>query len=367
MLTTEAMTPRERWLAAINFQPVDRLPFWPKLDAAYPRAQAGPFRKLPIAAIHDWIGSDRHVWLGACVNQARAITSVEESTKGMHRTTVYRTPFGDTQMVKQFDVASQAWHPIAFPVKDLKTVKMMTAFYEDTSVALDQDALRRITKQVNSIGQGALTVTNIGESPLMFFVEWLAGIENAHYLLADHRQEVETLFEAIHQVMGKTTELLAQHSPTDALYFTENTSTTLISPEQYRRYCYPHITAYGEITRRYGRVLILHMCGKLKRLLPDLATLPAEAFEAFTAPPLGDTRLIDGRTACPEKCLIGSTHAMLWTRPASEITAQVEQYLDELPHHRGLVVTSAGVMPPLCKPETIKAVCEWVKTYSPSM
>jgi len=34
------MTPKERWLAALRLRPVDRLPFWPKFDAAYLRAQA---------------------------------------------------------------------------------------------------------------------------------------------------------------------------------------------------------------------------------------------------------------------------------------------------------------------------------------
>ena len=29
------MTPKQRWLAAVRMQEVDRLPFWPKLDAAY--------------------------------------------------------------------------------------------------------------------------------------------------------------------------------------------------------------------------------------------------------------------------------------------------------------------------------------------
>ena len=35
----ESMTPKQRWLAAIHMEPVDRLPFCPKLDWAYPRAQ----------------------------------------------------------------------------------------------------------------------------------------------------------------------------------------------------------------------------------------------------------------------------------------------------------------------------------------
>jgi uroporphyrinogen-III decarboxylase len=143
----------------------------------------------------------------------------------------------------------------------------------------------------------------------------------------------------------------------------ENTSTTLISPQQYRKYCYRHISDYGHICQANGRTMALHMCGHLKLLLPTLATLPVQAFEAFTSPTLGNTTLEDGRTACPDKCLIGGTNAILWTRPAHEIIAQIEQDLDVLPHHRGIAITSAGVMPPLCKPETIQAVCAWVKQY----
>jgi hypothetical protein len=105
------------------------------------------------------------------------------------------------------------------------------------------------------------------------------------------------------------------------------------------------------------------MCGHLKALLPQLARIPAQAFEAFTSPTLGNTTLLDGRRACPNTCLIGGTNAMLWTEPAERIVARIEADLDVLPHHRGIVVTSAGVMPPRCKPETIREVCRRVKAY----
>jgi hypothetical protein len=107
---------------------------------------------------------------------------------------------------------------------------------------------------------------------------------------------------------------------------------------------------------------MLHMCGKLKNLLPDIGTLPAVAVEALTAPPVGDTTFADGRTVCPRMCFIGGTSAWQWTRPARQIIAELERDLSELPHLRGLIVTSAGVMPPACHPETIREVCRWVQS-----
>jgi len=342
---------------------VDRLPFWPKLNGSYPRAQTGRFAEMSIGAIHDWVGSDKHEWVAACVQETRTRTSVEVFTKGDTRRTVYRSPGGETEMVMKFDAPSQSWHPVVFPVRTREDIELMTDHFEDVEVAVDSKALQTVRSRMEGDGDDAVFCSTIGKSPLMHWVEFLAGVEQAHFLLHDCTEEVERLLEAMHQVMLRKTELMVEQHPADAFYLMENTSTTLISPDQYRRYCDRHIREYGAVTRQAGRLLILHMCGLLKDILGDLRTVPAEAFEAFTSPTLGNTTLLDGRSACPDKCLIGGTNAVLWTQPAEEIIAEVESDLDALPHHRGVAVTSAGVMPPLCEPGTIRAVCQWLRDY----
>lgn len=366
-MANEQMTSRERWLAAARMQPVDRLPFWPKLDAAYPIAQRPPFRDMDIQEIHDWIGSDKHIGIPGCIRELRTDTSFETTHGNGTRTTVYKAPGGGMRLVRKWDEPSQSWHPVEHPIKSLDDIRLMIEVYEDATLELDEEAVEKVKARADEIGEEAVTTNGIGESALMHWVEWLAGVENAHFFLLDYREEVEALFEAIHRNLLRKAEIVAEYSPADFLYLVENTSTTLISPEQYRRYCYPHIMEYAQILKEKGRLLVLHMCGKLKALLPDLAGIPAAAFEAFTSPTLGDTTLLDGRTACPDKCLIGGTNAMLWTQSAGEIVAQIKKDLDVLPHHRGIVVTSAGVMPPLCRPETIKEVCDWVKSYPSRM
>ena len=357
------MTVKERWLAALRLQPVDRLPFWPKIDGAYARAQAAPFNGMDNDALHAWVGSDRHVWVGPGLKETRKRTAVDSTRTGDRIRTVYRTPHGELEEVLQFDGGSQAWHPVVFPVRAVDDIRVMTAVYEDISVEVDRDALAQVTARVNDLGQDAATAAAIGTSALMQWVQVLAGVEMAHYLLLDYPEEVEALFAAMHRNLLRRAELTAECSPADTLYLVENTSTTLVSPEQYRQYWFPHIHAYAGITQRAGRILTMHMCGHLKALLPDLAQVPAQAFEAFTSPTVGNTTLLDGRTACPDKCLIGGTNASLWLEPAEKIIAQIERDLDALPHHRGIVITSAGVMPPRCASETVRAVCAWLKGY----
>ena len=203
----------------------------------------------------------------------------------------------------------------------------------------------------------------MGESGLMTFVEWYAGVEEAHYLLADYPDEVEELFDVMHQNFLKRFEVSIEHSPADTLHLLENTSTTLISPGQYEEYCYPQIVQYGNMAHQGGQKLMLHMCGHLKAILPLLGNLPADAFEAFTTPTIGNATLAEGRAACPDKCLVGGTNALVWLESAEDIIKYIEEGLESLPHHRGIFMSSGGEMPRDCAPETIQKVKAWLDTY----
>lgn len=360
---TDVMTSRERWQAALALEPVDRLPFWPKLDGAYAKAQAAPYNTKSLDELHDWIGSDPHIGIAGCVRIERTRTEEAWREEGNNRWHSWRTPYGELEQFLQFDGPSHSWHPMTFPIRDRADILAMTAFYEDAKPVLDERLLETTTAQVAAVGERGYTFAGIGESPLMYWVEWLAGVEQAHLLLVDYPAEVEALFDAIQSFLVGVARIMIGYSPVEALYLVENTSTTLISPTQYHKYCLPQVGQIAQMASEAGRSMILHMCGHLKALLPDLSTVPVRGFEAFTSPTLGNTSLLEGRTGCPDKALIGGTNAMLWLKPARQIIAKLEEDLGALPHRRGIVVTSGGVMPPFSKPETIRAVCDWVKAY----
>ena len=355
------MNARERWLAALRLEALDHLPFWPKLDGAIERYNQKNGNGMNIAQMHGYIGSDRHEGMDSCCRDKRRDTSLKVSEKGGQRVTEYITPAGTLFSADEYDEESVSWHPVKAPVANLEDVKIMTRWYKDCDAELDPEAKKGCVEMLKRADGGAVFATGIGESPLMFFVEWMAGVENAHYLLADHPEEVEELFFEIHRVLCKRAEITAEHCPADMIYLTENTSTRLISPAQYEKYCFKHLWDYGAAFERYDRNLVLHMCGHLKDLLPVLAKTKARAFEAFTAPPLGDCALSDGRAACPGKCLIGGTYAMLWLEDERTIIQFLEEEFAKLPHLRGIVVTSGGVMPPAADLQKIKKVADWVK------
>ena len=359
----DTMNARERWLAAMRLEPLDRLAFWPKLDGSYPRRQQGRWRDMSVGQIHEWIGSELHHCVPACVRVERTSTSVETERQDDCQQTTWRTPSGELRRVDRWDEGSSSWHPVEFPVKTAADVDIMRLTFEDARAETDPEQDQKARDYVSANAGQNMLVTSLGVSPLMDWVQHVAGIETAHYLLADERESVEALFDAMHRLLCDMAVVIADRSPADGVYSTENTSTTLISPDMFRRYNMRYLREYGETFEAAGKMQILHQCGYLKALLPDMATLPAGATEAFTSPPVGDTRLLDGRSACPDLCLIGGTNATLWLEPAERIIDEIEEDLDALPHTRGVIVSSAGVMPPFATPEIIKQVCDWVKSY----
>jgi hypothetical protein len=172
------MTPKARWLATIDMQPVDRLPFWPKLDRAFLQNQQGVFSEMSLDEMHDWIGSDKHTWIGGCVKELRSRTSREVTTSDDTMQTIYKTRHGEMEGTQKFDPASQSWHPVTFPVRTPQDLQGMTEFYDDITVELDEDALNNSRKLCKSIGESMLIAEGIGESPLV----WETPFENVRAL-----------------------------------------------------------------------------------------------------------------------------------------------------------------------------------------
>jgi len=363
---SQEITGKERWLLSIGMKPVDRLIFWPKLEYSYLAFRRKSCAGLNEREAYEWIGSDFHGYVPGVLVDRRSDTSYETVTDGNCQTITYRVGNREMRMVKRYDPVSMSWHPTEAPIKSVEDVKLMTEWYGDIENDYDKTLVAEAKAVYDEVGDKSLCATTIGESPLMLCVEWLAGVERAHYLLYDYRDEMEALFDAIHRDLLKKAEIVCAYSPADAVYMVENTSTTLISPAQYEKYCLGQINEYGGIVRGSGKKYMLHMCGHLRKLLPLLSRTNADAFEAFTPPTVGDTSFTDGRAGCPDKCFLGGTNAEMLISTPARVTGYLEKQFESLPHCRGIIVTSGGMTPQGCEPEFLREVCGFVKNYPAS-
>jgi len=359
---TDEMTSRQRLLAAYRREPVDRLPFWAKVtNGTWRRSQPDRIRKLSDRDLLDYIHADGIFHAPRCARATSPRAEVAETIDGNVRTRVTHTPDGDLVERWTQDPTTGSWHPTEFPVKTREDLRRFRWLCEQRIEPPDDDEAARARQRVEEIGQRGISKTGWGTSPLMHLVEHVIGPAGTMYFLADYPDEMDELIAQMHEANQELVRAVAERTPADLVVSVENTSTSLISPGQFERYCRRHLCDYGRIIERAGKMHELHMCGLLYDLLERIDTIPAASIEAFTAPPLANTRLADGKARCPGKTFVGGTCVNVWWRHTpGEIRRYVRGELDACPDHWGIVLTTAGVAPPACSAETFRAVGQWI-------
>ena len=314
------MSRKERIEATLSKQARDRMPFWPKLGKQYPAFQKGLFKSSALQEIHSWIGSDPIHFADLAVEKRCAQAKIRLETGGNRQTIIYSTPEGDLVERHAFAENVLEWHPVEYPIKTIEDVKKARYIYENTLYAISENELENHRDLVFKQLTNEFCLTQIGRlSPVMDLCQHKMGVENFVYLLYDYPEEMNELIELMQRDYLRLLKAVLENTLSDYIISIENTSTTFINPELFRKYCVPHLTDYGRLIQQYGKQQILHMCGKLRSLLPDIDGIPACAIEAFSAPTIGDTTIKDGFTQCPSKVIIGGTSATTWLMEEEDI------------------------------------------------
>ncbi|RMD82596.1 MAG: hypothetical protein D6820_03440 [Lentisphaerae bacterium] len=360
------MSNRERFKCAMELKAVDRFPVWLKMaNGTWQGGQPEPYRSMNGIELLRIAGCD--VMAGNPLPVRECYTQVQVSSwkENNRRHTRYQTPHGVLEAIEEFTPESNSWHPVSYPITTKHDIELACEMFRDLQYHIpEDDAYRHTMRQKELADQDVFTMTGIGPSPLMACVEHWCGPENLAYLLADEPDLMEELLAEMHQAHLRKLKTMVPVLQADSFWFTENTSTTLISPVQFRRYCMPQLAEYCALVRESPSYPVFHMCGKLNLILDDLAQLDVQAQEAFTTHPVGDVSLTEGRLRLPGKALIGGTNAALWLEDEETIIAEVARDLATCPHHRGIILTSAGVLPPAVNFAKARNVVRAFKAFS---
>ena len=359
----DELTSRRRLLAAYRGQPVDRLPFWAKVtNGTWRSSQGDAVRGWSDLELLDYIHADGIFGAPGCVKVTRPRVEVKSTRSDGEVVKVTHTPDGDLIERWRIDPYTQSRHPTVFPIKTRQDVLRWRWTCADVKVEPVAEQIESGTSSVRELGERGVTKCGWGTSPLMDLVEHVAGPVETHVLLHEHPGEMDELIELMHAACLRMAAAVAKATPADIVVSVENTSTTLISPAQFEKYCYRHLCEYGRAIEAAGKIHELHQCGHLLKLLERIDTIPAASIEAFTAPTLGNTRLADGRTKAPSKTLIGGTRVNTWLEPVDAIKEYILGELAACLDHRRIVLTTAGVAPPACPAETFRQIGEWLPT-----
>ncbi len=382
----DEMSSRERLLAALRGQPVDRIPFVPLIDtysvldmpahvqqAMQAGANEGYWQGI-LAAVRE-IGCDillRHVYVTKTASGAPHLNgfgqfqppvSTSSRMEGSTLVEMLETPIGTLTATWGFtEVHGWIPHPIRHLVNNLDDLKIFAYAAEHLAREKPEPDFENYTKAEQALGQAGLATTSFLNTPLMDLIETCWGLENTYYLLHDYPREVEAVLEGLHAVQRKTVERIAE-SPAPVVIEYENTSSTLLSPSIFRRYCLPVLNEYADILKSAGKIFLVHMCGKLKAFQADLAAARFDGIADISPPPTGNFTLDEAAAALRGKIVIGGIDATTFIEPDLKKTeANIATLIERIKPYRGVLLGSADTVPRGTPLESLRMIQHLVGT-----
>jgi len=303
------MTGKERILAALKRQPVDRVPWAPLL---VPYTIAGFPKEAPhrVAEAMREVGCD--IWTQAIADRYGAwllksnskITPINYFENG-DIITGYDTPEGIITERQRSGAHGSMNAPVKHMIEtpqDLKAYRYVLAngflFVADLTDHYKWE--EAVVKE-----DGVITDVGIGLSPFKMFIEFLAGVENTYYLLADEPELFNEVMELMHKQRLKQVKETAKRSIAHIFVSSENTSSSTMSPDLYKNYCAQQLSEYSDILHQYGKLHALHMCGKLSLLSQEIAPGRYDAIIDIAPAPTGDMELWEAVEKFPNKAVKG--------------------------------------------------------------
>jgi uroporphyrinogen-III decarboxylase len=315
---------RERLTAAFEGRMPDRIPWapliFPDTLSQYPARirNAGPIEFTRM------IGGDVLWRVPAC----RLRNDVLEVTRreGPDRVDVeYRTRVGslnETRLRTEYGAQRIQKHPVKAP-SDIRVLEYML----EHQVA--EPGYEGITRAEEEVGDSGLVMVFQTTTPVQDLVQVWMGLVQFYRNLLRHRSDMENLMALMHEKNREIYEVMA-HSPAQIQCIVENTDVRLASPDTYERYSLGHVRDYVDMMHSHGKTAMVHMCGKIDRLLPLIGRTGLDGIDCLTPSPTGDVDFRRVYEILGDGLVIhGVLDPSKWI-PQSQGAKEIEQGIEEI-------------------------------------
>jgi uroporphyrinogen-III decarboxylase len=355
------MNSKERILAALHGQPVDRLPWCPFL-AYWWEHQPKATTDLGQIEFMRAIGADALLRGFVQPYQVQyADDVVFENLKADGLTwTVARTKHGELRTGSQYSPDGDTTYVVHHPVQTKVDYRILRELVAAGELIPQFDI---VLQQINAVGEDGLCVPQIspfGKTPFQALLEHYVGTEQLVYHLMDIPEEVEATLEVMNEKCMQAVNL-ATDSPADVFITWEDSSTTNVSPRMFEQYIASQMSRWGNVLEEADKSLIHHACGHLKALLPIMKEENIIAIESLSPPPTGNIEIWDAREMIgPKMCLIGGIEPVHFlTLEDDAFDSYVHDLIERMPR-KGFILANSDSCPPGVPVQRFQRVTEIV-------
>jgi uroporphyrinogen-III decarboxylase len=354
-----SMTGRERVVAALHGQPVDRLPWIPFIN---PYTMAGLPLSIPqyLPDALEFFGCDifarvcKVVDVKVTFQDHSDITPIYCFDHG-DRITGYQTPLGELTSRERSMGPGRMPMYVEHLIKngsDLQTYRYIleNSFY---TYILCTDEFEYEDRAIGE--RGILSIGTAAMSPIQEFLQKIVGVENTIYLIADYPQLIEEVFFLMQTHHKRVIEIQAQ-SPATVFITYENTGYTTLSPVMYDRYCRSYLDDYTTILHRYNKLHLIHACGKLTKLKKQISESNFDGLMDIAPGPTGDIELWEARETFGKVVSGGIDCTTFALATPDECYNRMIEVIEKVKPLRGILIGSGDSTPCGTTIENLKAM-----------
>ncbi len=362
------MTKRERFLAVLNRQKPDVLPWGGDLDywIDYLKAENLMEQKYKgedgVFKLHQDLGVPYYLQGYSPFKTHYEGVEIVKETKGEYQHLEYKTPKGTLKCIEKYVASTYSMAPYEHLIKDYEDLPALRYLYENTYYEPDYEL---IYKRQQFIGDNGITLCYTPRSPFMELVAQKAGIENLTYIIADAQEEFDETV-ALMERKHREAAALTIASACECVMIPENLSSEVVGKQYYEKYMLPyHRDLTGDI-KKAGKFSFIHMDGSLRGLLKEVSLAGFDVIEALTPAPVGDMTI-------NEIIQTVNNNAIVWGNlPSGFLSDQITDeefdcYMIEtiniLKQHNNCVLGVADQVVPLSRIDRIKRVDYLVEKY----
>ncbi len=285
------MTRLERIMTATHKKQADKLPFfysWANSQIGWAERECrnrgmGMFWARPpyITKMH-----------GVKSSETQAVSS----GKVVLRRT-YSTPVGSVYLDEKREPGVEQWHALRswrniLPwqtdrlIKGPEDYKVLKYMIENTEYI---PYYFPIEQAMDWLGDDGVVVNTLPLSPMQtLMVDWI-GSEGGRFFI--HHAKYPDLVEELYRAISKSREPLyeiAAKSPAPINACGGNIDGVLVNPKLFQKYFMPEYEKQAKVLHEHGKLMQVHMDGRVGVLKDLIAKTPIDIVEALHPPPMGD-------------------------------------------------------------------------------
>ncbi len=285
------ITRRERIMAATHKKRADKLPFfhwWRHSQIGWAERECRN-RGMGMCWTRPPYITKMH---GVDIAETQAVSSGEVVIR---RT--YSTPVGSIYLDEKREPGVGEWHALrswrdVSPwqterlIKEPEDYKVLKYMVENTEYI---PYYFPIEQAMDWLGDDGVVADQLPHSPMqMLMIDWI-GSESGRFFI--HHAKYPDLVDDLYRVISKSREPLyeiAAKSPAPITLCSDNIDGILVNPKLFQKYFMPEYEKKAKVLHEHGKLLAVHMDGRIGVLKDLITKTPIDIVEALHPPPMGD-------------------------------------------------------------------------------